>query len=136
MGVLLKRWSVEFALTFGKARGMARARSGGHERVHARGGSGGSEVRLGCDCGWRETRRVSWSIVVGHVVRTWREWMWLCMLAWPWPRSSDMDPTSLVSFGLQADSCEEDASLDADCFVVMLGSFCLNWVLHRICPSS
>ena len=60
--------------------------------------------------------------------------MWLYMLAWPWPQSSDMDPTSPVSFGLQADSCEEDASLDADCVVVMVCPFCLNRVLHRDVP--
>ena len=37
-----------------------------------RGGSRGSELRLGC-----EARRVSWSIVAGQVVRTWRECVWL-----------------------------------------------------------
>ena len=31
-----------------------------------------------------------------------------------WKQSSDVDPASFVSLGLQADVCEENVSLDAD----------------------
>ena len=31
-----------------------------------------------------------------------------------WQQSSDVDPASFVSLGLQADVCEENVSLDAD----------------------
>ena len=80
-----------------------------------RGGSGASELRLGFDCGWCVMGRASWSIVVGHVVRTWCEWIWLYRLPCRGSRVPVWIPLHLFRLGCKLVSVKKTASLDADC---------------------